>query len=77
MGKVGISLEDGRISAAARSALLNDPELGLRAIAVAAQQGVLTLSGAVRSAGEAERALQIVRQVDGVRQVHSELRIEP
>ena len=75
LGKLSLSLDDGRISAAARSALVNDPELGLREIGVAVHQGVVTLSGSVRSAEEAERALEIVRQADGVKQVRSELRI--
>jgi osmotically-inducible protein OsmY len=77
VGKLGLSLEDGRLSAAARSALLNDPELGVRAIAIAVQQGVVTLSGSVRSAREVERALELVRQVDGVKDARSELRIAP
>jgi hyperosmotically inducible protein len=77
MGKLGLSLDDGRISAAVRSVLLNDTELGVRAIGVAVQQGVVTLSGSVRSAEEAARALQVVRQVEGVKQVRSELRIVP
>jgi hyperosmotically inducible periplasmic protein len=77
VGTVNLSLEDGRISAAVRTALLNDPALGLRPIAVEARTGVVVLSGAVRTAGEAERAQQLARDVPGVREVRSSLRIEP
>ncbi len=76
-GRLGISLEDGRISAAVRTALLNDPELGLRAIAVEVRRGTVALSGVVRSTDEAERAERLVRAVDGVREVQSSLRIAP
>ena len=46
-GTVGVTLEDGRLSAAVRTALLNDPQLGLRKIAVETRLGVVTLTGSV------------------------------
>ena len=76
-GTVGVTLEDGRISAAVRTALLNDAQLGLRRIAVEARMGIVTLSGAVRTSDEVQRAVQLARSVVGVREVQSMLRIEP
>jgi hyperosmotically inducible protein len=72
-----VTLEDGRLSAAVRTALLNDPQLGLRRIAVEARLGVITLSGAVRTSEEVQRAEKLARSVAGVRDVQSALRIEP
>jgi osmotically-inducible protein OsmY len=72
-----VTLEDGRISAAVRTVLLNDPELGLRRITVEVRMGVVTLSGAVRTLEEVQRAERLARSVAGVRELKSVLRIEP
>jgi hypothetical protein len=77
VGTVNMSLEDGRISAAVRTALLNERDLGVREIAVESHGGVVTLSGTVRSAEEARRAEALAREVNGVREVKSALRVEP
>jgi hyperosmotically inducible protein len=77
IGSVGMSLQDGRVSAAVRSALLNDPELGLRQIAIESRSGVVALTGRVRTQEEAQRAERLARGVVGVREVRAELRIEP
>jgi len=77
LGTVGISLDDGRIAAAVRSALLSDRDLSLRDIAVEVQRGVVSLAGEVRTADEAERALTIVRAVRGVGDVKSTLKVVP
>jgi osmotically-inducible protein OsmY len=77
LGTVGISLDDGRIAAAVRSALLNDRDLGLREVAVEVERGVVSLAGEVWTADEAERALTIVREIRGVAGVKSSLKIRP
>ncbi len=77
IGTIDVSLEDGRISAAVRTALLNERDLGVREIAVESRRGVVTLSGTVRSADEAQRAETLAREVKGVREVKSALRVEP
>ena len=76
-GTVGITLEDGRLSAAVRTALLNDPQLGLRKIAVETRLGVVTLTGSVSSQDEAQRAQRLAASVVGVRDVQSSLKIQP
>ena len=76
-GTVGVTLEDGRLSAAVRTALLNDPELGVRKIAVETRVGVVTLTGSVRSQEEVERAQRLAASVTGVRDVQSSLKIQP
>lgn len=77
VGTVGISLDDGRIAAAVRTALLNDRELGVREIAVDVRQGVVSLSGQVRTTDEAQRAATVARGVPGVRDLTSSLSVVP
>jgi osmotically-inducible protein OsmY len=77
LGTLTISLADARIAAAVKSALLADPDLGLRAIAVDVERGVITLSGVVRSADEAQRAVHVSGTAAGVREVKSALKVEP
>ena len=76
-GTVGVTLEDGRLSAAVRTALLNDPQLGLRKIAVETRLGVVTLTGSVNTQEEAQRAQRLAASVTGVRDVQSSLKILP
>jgi hyperosmotically inducible protein len=77
MGSVGISLDDGRIAAAVRTALVNERDLGLRDIAVDVRQGVVFLSGEVRTLEEAQHAATVVRGVQGVRDLTSSLSVKP
>lgn len=76
-GTVEISLEDGRLAAAVRTALVNDRDLGLRDIAVEVRQGVVSLSGEVRTMEEAQRAATVARGVRGVRDLTSSLSVKP
>jgi hypothetical protein len=75
IGRLDISLEDARLSAAVRTALLNDRELGVRRISVESHNAIVTLSGTVLSVHEAERAVMLARSRDGVRDVKSDLRV--
>ena len=72
-----MTLEDGRLSAAVRTVLLNDPQLGLRKIAVETRLGVVTLTGSVSTQEEVERAQRLAASVAGVREVQSSLKIQP
>ena len=76
-GTVGISLDDGRIAAAVRTALVNERDLGLRDIAVDVRQGVVFLSGEVRTLEEAQHAATVIRGVPGVRDLTSSLSVNP
>ena len=75
LGTLDISLADARVAAAVRSALLADPELGLREIAVDVDRGVVSLSGVVRTADEAQRATSVAKQAAGTREVKSALKV--
>jgi len=67
--------DDSGISTRVRTALLNDPQVAAGGINVTASNGVVTLSGRVRSEAERERAVALARQTSGVSDVRSELAV--
>jgi hyperosmotically inducible periplasmic protein len=67
--------DDGGISTRVRSALLNDPQVAAGNINVTAANGVVTLSGQVRTPAERDRAVALARQTSGVNDVRSELSV--
>ena len=67
--------DDGGISTRVRTALLNDTQVAAGNINVTASNGVVTLSGQVRTAAERDRAVAVARQTSGVSDVRSELAI--
>jgi osmotically-inducible protein OsmY len=67
--------DDSGISTRVRTALLNDPQVAAGGINVTASNGVVTLSGRVRSEAERERAVAVARQTSGVSDVRSELAV--
>lgn len=70
-------LADAELIARVKTALLNDPVVGLRRIDVLASRDDVRLVGRVASAAERDRAVEIARGVAGVRSVASELVIRP
>jgi osmotically-inducible protein OsmY len=58
-------------------ALLNDARVGGLRLDVKTFQGVVTLSGTVKSDADAQQAMAVARTVHGVRRVASELKIQP
>jgi hyperosmotically inducible protein len=69
--------DDASISTQVKIALLNDPQVGALRLDARTSQGVVTLSGTVRSRAEADAAIGATRRVAGARQVASELKIVP
>jgi hyperosmotically inducible protein len=74
---VGETVDDATITARVKTALLNDPQVGGLKIDVDTTKGVVTMSGIVKSPAEADRAVQLARQIDGVRDVKSTLQVGP
>lgn len=72
---VAAATDDASITARVRTVLMNDTEIGARGIEVATSSGVVTISGVVRSPDEAERALELAREVEGVTDVRSTLQV--
>jgi len=67
--------DDSSVSTRVRTVLLNDPQVNGGNINVTASNGVVTLSGRVRSEAERERAVALARQTSGVSDVRSELAV--
>jgi osmotically-inducible protein OsmY len=67
--------EDQTITARVKTVLLNDTQIGATRIDVATASGVVTISGTVKSKADEQRAIQLARQVPGVKDVRSTLTI--
>jgi hyperosmotically inducible protein len=67
--------DDASISTRVKIALLNEPEVGPLRIDARTFQGVVTLSGTVRSQADVDRAIAAARHIAGVKDVKSELKI--
>ena len=74
---VGDTLDDTTITTRVKTAMLNDPAVGGLRIDVDTFQGVVTLSGRVKSQGERDQALTLARQIDGVVEVKDALQVIP
>ncbi len=74
---VGETIDDATITTRVKTALLNDPDVGGLRIDVDTFKGVVTLSGAVKSATERDKAVAIARRIGGVTDVKSTLQIQP
>src|SRR5512133_907663 len=72
---IGNSVDDASITAQVKTALLNDSQVNATKIDVSTSNGVVTMSGTVRSQPEQERAIQIARRVNGVKDVKANLNI--
>ena len=67
--------DDASISTRVKIALLNDPQVGAMRIDARTFQGVVTLSGTVKSQADIDQAIAAARRVKGVRDVKSELKV--
>ena|SRR5437867_583922 len=74
---IGETIDDATITARVKTALLNDAQVGGMKIDVDTTQGVVTMSGTVKSKAEESRAVQLARQTPGVKDVKSTLLINP
>lgn len=74
---VGLAVEDAQLVVRVKTAIVNDSVLGPREIGVHASAGVIRLTGSVESEAEVQQVMALVRSVDGVRDVTSELQIQP
>ena len=66
---------DAQLAVLVKTALVNDVDLGTMPIDVVVRDGAVTLRGAVGSAADADRAVDLARGVDGVASVRSELEV--
>jgi osmotically-inducible protein OsmY len=74
---VGNTIDDATITGRVKTSLLNDPDIAGLKIDVDTFKGVVTLSGAVKSQAEANKAMDIARKTPGVADVKSTLQVNP
>ena len=73
----GVTDDDATITARVKTVLLNDQHVGATKIDVTTVNGVVTISGTVKSQGEVTRAIELARQAPGVKDVKSALQVTP
>ncbi len=73
---VGDTINDATITTRVKTALLNEPVLVATGIDVTTTLGIVTLSGTVKSKEDEDRAIRVTRQVPGVKDVRSTLKIQ-
>jgi hyperosmotically inducible protein len=72
---ISTTMDDASITAQVKTVLLNDPQINATRIDVSTANGVVTMSGTVKSQPEQQRAIQLARQVNGVRDVKANLTV--
>ncbi|TVP89419.1 MAG: BON domain-containing protein [Pseudomonadaceae bacterium] len=73
---VGAYIDDATITTRAKAAILNEPELRVTEIKVNTFEGEVQLSGYVSSQAEIDRAMRVVRNVNGVKSVKNDMRLK-
>jgi len=74
---VDATVDDATITTRVKTSLLNDPDVAALRIDVDTFKGVVTLSGAVKTAAERDKAIALARKIGGVTDVKSTLQIQP
>lgn len=74
---LGNTIDDATITGRVKTALLNDAEVAGLKIDVDTFKGLVTLSGAVKTQAEADKAIRIARDTPGVSDVKSTLQVNP
>ena len=69
--------DDATLSTLVKIELLTDPVVGLLRLDAKTAQGVVTLTGTVRSQEEVDRAIAAAKRVKGVREVKSAMTVAP
>jgi osmotically-inducible protein OsmY len=67
---------DTGITTRVKTAIFNEPELKVMAIHVSTEDRVVTLSGSVKTRAERAKAIQVARNVEGVKSVKNDLTLE-
>ncbi|WP_439213664.1 molecular chaperone OsmY [Duffyella gerundensis] len=76
MKKVDGFMDDSGVTAKAKAALVDDDAIKSTDISVKTHNGVVTLSGFVTSQDQAEKAVALVKKVEGVKSVSDKLHVK-
>ncbi len=71
----GEYIDDTVVTSRVKAALLNDPAVSGLAINVETFKGTVQLAGFVKTVSERNRAVQLTREVNGVKQVRNDILI--
>lgn len=71
----GEYVEDSYITTKVKAAILNEPDLKVSEINVETFKGIVQLSGFVSSKEAADRAVEVARNVKGVKSVQNDMRL--
>ena len=74
--RTGEYVDDSMITTKVKSAMAMDKEVQARDISVTTNDGVVRLSGVAHSRAEAQKAVQLARNVAGVRSVENDIQIQ-
>ena len=74
---VSATANDAWLTAKTKLSLLADEAVGGMAINVDTENGVVTLKGEVKSRAEKQKAVELARQVEGVKDVRDQLVVKP
>jgi hyperosmotically inducible periplasmic protein len=74
-GEVGAAVSDAALTTTVKSKLLADPTVSGLKIDVDTKDGVVTLTGKVKSTREESEALRIARNTDGVKRVQDKVTV--
>lgn len=73
----GDAVRDAAVTAAVKTKLLADPKTSGLKIDVDTKDGMVTLTGTVRSQGEKDEAVRLARQTENVRNVTDQMTVAP
>jgi osmotically-inducible protein OsmY len=74
--RVNQTLDDATVQTRVKTAILNDPQIGGDQIDVTSVNGVVTLSGVIKSADHEQRATDLARKIGGVKDVKTTLKVQ-
>ena len=70
-----VTLDDNTVAGNVRAALKSEPMLKGQAIGVQCRQGIVQLTGAVKSPDERQRAEGVAREVPGVKEIDNQIEL--
>ena len=68
--------DDAAITARVKKAIYNEPSLKVMSVSVTTEDGVVDLTGTVKTKAERTKASMVAGKVEGVKRVKNELKVE-
>jgi osmotically-inducible protein OsmY len=74
--KTAVAASDTAITTKVKASLFKEPDLKSLGIHVETEKGVVMLSGFVENKAEADKAIKVAKEVDGVKTVKSAIKVK-